>query len=288
MTMTLALEKLRKEAEKAVRDVGIPPRPSILTRLVRDLRAEEPDVSAIGQLIGSDVGLAAAIVKTVNSPAFGLAVRATSVKHALTLMGLRNAGNLVTGLLLKQAFPVSRHPLMERFWETSSRVAEVAAQLARALRCADADAAHTLGLFRDCGMAVLLGSHADYPDVLKSSAAPDGMRLTDAENLRWGINHAVVGEVLARDWMLPRAISDAVLHHHSLDAHRGRRGDLKPETMRLVAVTTLADYATTTVDGESVSRELELASDFAASQLGLGAAGKRQVVEFASPEPIAA
>lgn len=282
------LDHLRQQAEKAARDVGIPPRPSILTRLVRDLRADEPDLSAIGQLISSDAGLSAAMVKTVNSAAFGLAVRATSVKHALQLMGLATAGNLVTGLLLKQAFPHGRHPMMERFWETSSRVAEVSAQLARALKCADADAAHTLGLFRDCGMAALLGRHADYADLVKSCAKPDGLRLADAENMRYGVNHAVIGDVLGRDWMLPPAITDAILHHHSLDAHRGRRTDLRPETMRLVAVTTLADYACATAAGEPVIRELELASDFAASQLGIGAGGKKQIVDFAAPEPVAA
>mgnify|MGYP001363719043 CR=1 FL=1 len=243
--MPPTLDQLRQQAEKAVRDVGIPPRPAILTRLVRDLRADEPDMAAIGQLISSDAGLAAAMLKTVNSAAFGLAVRANSVKHALQLMGLATAGNLVTGLLLKQAFPLSRHPMMERFWETSSRVAEVSAQLARALKCADADAAHTLGLFRDCGMAALLGKHADYAELVASSAKPDGLRLADAENRR-------------------------------------------PETMRLVAVTTLADYACACVAGESVTRELELASDFAATQLGIGPAGKKQIVDFAAPEPIAA
>lgn len=286
--MPPTLEQLRQQAEKAARDIGIPPRPAILTRLVRDLRADEPDLVEIGKLISSDAGLAASMVKTVNSAAFGLAVRATSVKHALQLMGLATAGNLVTGLLLKQAFPLSRHPMMERFWETSARVAEVSAQLARALKCADVDAVHTLGLFRDCGMAALLGNHADYAELVKSCAQPDGLRLADAENMRYGLNHAVIGDVLGRDWLLPPAVTDAILHHHSLDAHRGRRSDLRPETMRLIAVTTLADYACASAAGETVTRELELASDFAASQLGIGAAGKKQIVDFAAPEAIAA
>lgn len=286
--MPPTLDQLRQQAEKAVRDIGIPPRPAILTRLVRDLRSDEPDLVEIGKLISSDAGLAAAMLKTMNSAAFGLAVRATSVKHALQLMGLATAGNLVTGLLLKQAFPLSRHPMMERFWETSARVAEVSAQLARALKCADADAAHTLGLFRDCGMAALLGKHADYADLVKSCTQPDGLRLADAETMRYGLNHAVIGDVLGRDWLLPPAVTDAILHHHSLDAHRGRRSDLRPETMRLIAVTTLADYACACVAGEPITRELELGSDFAASQLGIGTAGKKQIVDFAAPEAIAA
>lgn len=275
-------EELRRRAEKAVREVGLPPCPAVLTRLVRDLRADDPDLAEIGELISSDVALAAAMVKTVNSAAFGLAVRATSVRHALQLMGLATAGHLVTGLLLRQAFPVNRHPMMERFWDTSSRVAEVSAQLARTLKCADADAAHTLGLFRDCGMVALLVRHAGYPGLVESCTAPGGLRQTDAENLQYGVDHTVIGDVLGRDWLLPPVLTDAVLHHHSLDAHRGRRSDLRPETMRLIAVTTLADYGCTSAAGEPVTRELEMASDLAATQLGIGPAGKKQAVGLAS------
>lgn len=215
-------------------------------------------------------------------------MRATSVKHALTLMRVCAAGNLVTGLLLKQAFPVSRHPMMKSFWEQSSRIAEVSAQLSRALKCAEPDTAHTLGLFRDCGMAVLLGKRDHYTEVVKSCLAPDGLRLTDAKNMRYSLNHPVVGGVLARDWMLPPAMSDTVMRHHSPDAHRGRRSDPKPETMRLVAVTTLAEYACLQVAGDPVPRELDITVDFAATQLGIGAAGTREIVNFAAPDALAA
>ncbi len=284
--MPVPADELRLQAEKAVRSVGIPPRPAILTRLVRDLRADDPDFAQIGELIAGDAALAAAMLKTVNSAAFGLSTRATNVKHALAILGLRTASSLVTGLMLKQAFPVNSHPLMERFWETSSRIAGMSARIARALRTVDADAAHTLGLFRDCGMAVMLRKYPDYAAVVRAAALPDAMRLTDAESMRYELNHALVGHILAKDWMLPVAVSDAVLHHHSPDAHRGRRNDLQPETMKLIAVTALAECACAAADGEAPNREMSMAADFAALQLGLGRAERTELAELTA-EPAA-
>src|SRR5688572_3920629 len=101
------LETLNREAEGIARSIGIPPCPAILTRLVRETRSDDPDFARLGELIGGDVSLAAAMLKTVNSPFYGLRSKATSIRQALVLMGLRNVTNLVTGLLLRQAFPVS-------------------------------------------------------------------------------------------------------------------------------------------------------------------------------------
>ena len=97
--MSNELEVLDREAEEIINDIGIPPCPAILTTLMREMREDEPDFVKLGKLIGSDVSLAAAMLKTVNSPFYGLRSKATSVQQAITLLGLRNVAQIVTGLL---------------------------------------------------------------------------------------------------------------------------------------------------------------------------------------------
>ena len=77
--MTQDLEVLDREAEQIVKDIGIPPCPAILTKLMQEMREDEPDFKRIGKLIGGDVSLGAAMLKTVNSPFYGLNRKATSV-----------------------------------------------------------------------------------------------------------------------------------------------------------------------------------------------------------------
>jgi HD-like signal output (HDOD) protein len=108
---------LDQEAEKIVRTIGIPPCPEALTKILRAMRQDDPNFKTIGGLIGSDVGLAAAMLKTVNSPFYGLRTKATSVPQALALLGLQNAAQLVTGLLLRVAFS-GGNEAMEEFWSS--------------------------------------------------------------------------------------------------------------------------------------------------------------------------
>ena len=58
------------EAAQIVRDLNIPPCPEVLTKLLREMRNDEPDYMMISNLISGDVSLAAAMLKTVNSPFF--------------------------------------------------------------------------------------------------------------------------------------------------------------------------------------------------------------------------
>lgn len=211
------LDAVDREVERAIKDLGIPSSPAVLTKLMREVRSDEPDFKRVELLVGADVGLAAALLKTANSPLYGLRTKATSIQHALTVLGLQNVAQLVVGLLLRQAFPVSASKAMERFWETSSRVALIAARIAPEARI-DRHEAHTLGLFRDCGMAVMLKKYPVYEDILDGSALGQHMLITEIEGERYAIDHARVGRHLAKSWDLSEAMCIAVRHHHDYHA----------------------------------------------------------------------
>jgi HD-like signal output (HDOD) protein len=213
----VGLDAIDREVERAINDLGIPPCPAVLTRLMQEVRSDEPDFKRVELLVGADVGLAAALLQTANSPLYGLRTKAASIQHALAVLGLRNVAQLVVGLLLRQAFPVSGSKAMERFWETSSRVALVAARIAGEARI-DRHAAHTFALFRDCGMPVMLKKYPAYEGILDGSAVPAGALITEAEVERCGLDHVRVGHYLAKSWELPEATCIAIRHHHDYHA----------------------------------------------------------------------
>jgi HD-like signal output (HDOD) protein len=62
----------RAHAEESLKKIRLPSCPVILTRLLREMRADEPDFSVVSKLISSDVRLAGEMIKTVNSPFYGL------------------------------------------------------------------------------------------------------------------------------------------------------------------------------------------------------------------------
>jgi HD-like signal output (HDOD) protein len=205
------------EAAQLIKDIGIPPCPAVLLDFLAETRKEEPDLRRLSHLINKDVALSAAVLKTINSPFYGLAKKASTVHEALTVLGLRQAGQLVSGLMLRQAFATSKSPAMGEFWDSSSKIALVTGYLARELGVSKLDEAHTFALFRDCGMPVLLIRFPEYEQLLAMTRTENERRRTEIERSRYGFDHASVGATLAQSWHLPPDMWLAIKAHNTYD-----------------------------------------------------------------------
>lgn len=202
----------RQDAEKFVESIGIPPRPAVVLAVMDEKSKDEPDLMVIAEAISRDVGIAAALLKTVNSPLFGLPRKVQSVAQAVGLLGLSRVATLMNSLALKTSLG---GPGIERFWDQSARSALICAWLAGKLGH-DRDSAYLFGLFRDAGIPLLIRRFKDYKDTLRQSNQ-DPRGFTMAEDERHAMNHAVVGAILARNWLLSETIRDAVRSHHDPD-----------------------------------------------------------------------
>ena len=207
-------DMIELEAERVARELDIPPCPLILARFNEEFHNDQPDLRKLAALIGTDVGLSATILKTVNSPFYGLVKKATGVEQALSILGMGACANIISGLLLRRAFPAASGPALERFWDSTMRVAGLAAEIAGRLKNIDRDSAHTYVLFRDCGMLVMLRKFPQYTEIMDQCAAISGAQLTRIEDTRFKFNHTRVASALARSWSLPEMLCGAILHHH--------------------------------------------------------------------------
>lgn len=259
-------ESFEDEAERIVRELGIPPCPAVLTRLLTEMRQDEPDFKKISELITGDVGLAAAVLKTVNSPFFGLRTKATSIQQSLSLLGLRNVTQLVTGALLRMAFPDSSAGL-DQYWEKSSAIAQVAARLAKPLAGMDRDNVYTFTLFRDCGIPLMMRKYPKYGAFLDDDLATATRPFTEVEQALFRMDHARVGKELATNWMLPEETAIAILHHHDYAALGG--GGLPDSSCTLVAIGLVSEYLYMQHVSEPVCHEWEKGGAFATSTLGI-------------------
>ena len=268
--MVTGRETLDSKADQVVKEIGIPPCPAILTKLLRETRDDEPDFRRIARLVGGDVALAAAMLKITNSPFYGLRVKATSVQQALALLGLRTVTQLVTGLLLRQAFPGASGPGMEHYWKSSMAISLIAALVSRETGHGDSGVVCTYGLFRDCGMPVMLRKFPIYADILDGSALTPGEPALEIENERYATNHAHVGSSMARSWNLPESLCYAILHHHDVLHSAQARAEAEAVDGALALITNglVAEQLYCLATG-SVCFEWPLAGEWAMSTLGL-------------------
>lgn len=256
-----------------IRTIGIPPRPSILSEIDAEMRKDEPNFKHLASLIGADVGLAGSLIKVANSPYYGFAKKARSVPEALIAVGLKATIRAVAGLALQRVF--QKVPNMERFWDSAARTARVSGWLAMRLRRSIgplADEAYTLGLFRDCGIPVLMMPFQEYPEILRQANEEATLSFTAVEDKLLSINHALVGAELAEDWLLPEEIQQAIRCHHDLAAIEGTGPtQIATAARTLIAVCQVAEYLVTVVTGLSRTHEWEKLGATCLRVLGLDA-----------------
>lgn len=235
------LQNAATQAEQAANllaNIFIPPCPRVVAALVQEANKDLPDFEKLDKLLSGDVGLAAAVLKTANSPYYGLQRKVQSVKQSLSVLGLRTVTSIVTLLALRKALPTEMS--LDRFWDRTNYHALACGAVARYLKLSSADAAYTFGLFNDCGIPILAMQFPDYKETL-TKANHDSRPITVIEQEHYGTNHAIVGAVLASNWQLPEPICKAIREHHSLDMLY-TPGAAAPETASLRCVSMVADF----------------------------------------------
>ncbi|MBP9714237.1 MAG: HDOD domain-containing protein [Sterolibacterium sp.] len=257
-----------QELQRVALGLGIPPCPDILTALTAEMRRDEPDMAHIEQLISRDVSLAATLLKTVNSPFYGLSEKVSTVQQAIDHLGLAMLARTLSDLALKQITQAQQQPGMERFWDTSAKLAQMAAALAPHFGI-DREAAYTYALVQNCGIPLLMQRFADYRQTLAQANQSPDHRFTDIEDAHHGINHATTGYLLTQSWYLTRAICLAIRHHHDYAVLAAPAGNLPTETLNLIALGILADHAVQTQFGQNFSHEWHKGGARALAYLGL-------------------
>lgn len=224
------------EAEKLIASVVIPPRPSVVAAVMEERNSADPNLARIGQLVAADVGLSAAMIKTVNSPFYGLRQKVTDIDRAVSMLGMKNVVSLVTSLSLRNAVPVQG---LDRFWDSAARTALVAAFLAKQLGCAPKEDAHLFGLFHNAGIPLMMKRFPDYRETLMQADSDVSRAFTEVEDERHGTNHAVVGSLLATSWQLPEHMRLAITRHHDLGVYQST---LDSASLNLIAIAHLAEH----------------------------------------------
>jgi HD-like signal output (HDOD) protein len=247
--------------------------------MTAELRRPEPSFPKIEQLIHRDVGLSASLLKTVNSPFYGLRAKASTVKQALSLLGLSSISRLVSGIVLRRIFTNKDAASLEQFWDGSARVARVAAWLAKSLRPRiDPGEVYTFGLFQNCGVPLLLQRFPDYPQTLAAASNEAEAPFTAVEDHRHGTDHTVIGAMLTRSWSLPENLTKAIRHHHDY-AVLGERGhELPPASLDFIALGLLADHAAQEHTGANLSLEWTKGGHLAIQHLGLTAVAFQELL----------
>lgn len=200
------------------RNFIIPPKPEILSDLQNLADQESPSIADAAEVVVKDLAISSAILKIINSPAYGLARTVSDIKQAVMFLGWDGVNALVQGLKLKQMFSTENSCIsLERFWDTTTDIANVNMIIGKNFKKQiPIEFLYTLGLFHDCGVPPMAIKFHDYLNTLHMANQSANESLIEIEEVQYNTNHAVVGYYFSNSWHLPKDICHLILNHHNL------------------------------------------------------------------------
>jgi len=198
---------------------SIPSMPDILIKVQKICADPDGEIADLATLIATDIGLSSAILKTINSPLYGMNRAISDIGQAVMLLGMGSVSTLIAGILIKQSFKGEAAIRFERLWDNATLVAETMVFIGQNIdNKIPPENLYTAGLFHDCGIAAMSMRYTDtYLETLLLANEDHSKTQAEHENELHNCNHAIVGYFIASGWKLPRDICQVILNHHEED-----------------------------------------------------------------------
>lgn len=194
----------------------LPALPAVVMDLLASLADEDLDIDVLSKKITLDQVLTAKTLKVANSSFYGMPRQVATVAQAIAVLGFQTVRNLVTTAAMVSGVPANAQSRfnMLHFWRHSIGTAVCANAIASELG-EHQGAAYTAGLLHDIGRLVLATQFvAEYEQGASYRSVHDCTSMA-AEQTAMGVDHTVVGEMLAQHWKFPQAIQVAIAQHHA-------------------------------------------------------------------------
>ena len=187
-------------------------------RILRLFEDGEPGSADLVSAIESDVALTVTVVRLANRVDGPQQGHVDSAVKGLEVLTPRTVHAIATRARTFDFFERTAvwQGIPERFRLHAVATQRAADRLAREIGYEDRDRLMVTSLLHDIGKLVLVHAYPGYPGQVHGDARTPEERL-QRERRELGVDHALVGGVLARRWGLPRNIASAIERHHAED-----------------------------------------------------------------------
>jgi HD-like signal output (HDOD) protein len=181
-------------------------------RLSNLLMIAPVDLAAVSEVMRTDVGLAAQILKLVNSGIAEMPIH--DLDTAIVHLGVEPIRAFI---LTVPVLPSDGPTPVLRLWEHSRECAQICAWLAETLE-QQPSRAYIAGLLHDLGRIPLIAWALATQPLSSVQGAELVFTSPEQENSQFGINHQVIGGWMAVTWDFPDFLVDGAEQHHSVNA----------------------------------------------------------------------
>lgn len=220
-----------------------------LLKLTSDIESSSLDLARV---VETDPALTAKVLRIINSAAYALPRKISSVQQAVVLLGFSTIRTLALEVTLFEQLVPSQHGLaFDRifFWRHCLSVAGLSMAFAESLGHPEPQEVYVAGLLHDIGKIILdVYGRISYREFLNNISRSEGL-LVEEERALIGLSHDEVGAFFCAEWGIPQGIMLAIRFHHQRFGHL----NLPADQALLVASVALANFIAWTQGNGSVN-----------------------------------
>ncbi len=207
------------DLKKVLANAQLPALPQSAIRLLELSQDPTNGPAEFAVPIESDPGLTGQVLRFVNSSYFGFSREISSIKLAITLVGIRTIKNFA---LWSAVFSLMPNPKcgpfdLKNLWQDSLRRALFARATGKLLGMKEAEEPFSAALLQDMAIPLLAKEAPGAYNKLLDSRKDGAVRLSALERQVFGWTHADAGAMIARQWNLPDEFAVLIEGHLDLD-----------------------------------------------------------------------
>ncbi len=209
--------------------------PDAMARLTEVIQNPVASPTEVADILQTDPGLAAKVLKLVNSPLYGFHQSIDTISRAVTVIGVKQLSALALGVTVLSIFKGVPAGVIDAraFWRHSLATGCAARSLASQLGVPNTERFFVAGLLHDVGLMLLYMNVPERARQMLTAARHSGKGLVETERRLLGTDHGRVGGALLDSWKLPASLVEAAHFHHD---------PLMAENVREATILHVADF----------------------------------------------
>jgi len=193
--------------------------PHVAIRLTRLMADESSSIQEFENIIKMDPTLVLRLLRMVNSPYYGVQQKIESIARAVVFIGMKNLRNIVVTEALRDIFKKGADENIfsrRQLWLHCAAMGVCCQMIAERIFGENGENAFLGGILHDIGLIVEDQVVHDQLIQVCQAYEPGVKAITAFEEEIIGVDHSIIGHMLARDWKLPEEVQEGIKKHHKV------------------------------------------------------------------------
>lgn len=188
--------------------------PNVLTEILHLVNDGMSSASDVAKIVNQDQTLASKVLSLVNSAAYGLTYKVTSINEAVSLLGFNKVASLAVNSVILDKEQITKFD-MTKFWQHTIATSIAAQFFAETTHNSGAaEMAGTIGLLHDIGKLFFMVHMPERYLLVQQEITKSEQISQVVERRILGVDHCQAGLLLARQWNWPKVVQEMLFHHH--------------------------------------------------------------------------